>query len=78
VSYSNWPNSEVPRRAIKAAASEDLPSRLTPLEAFRKLQQSLKLTNRQVEKWTREVHRQRAARSAKLRSRDKPVAFFAP
>jgi len=59
--------SEVLRRAIKAAANADLPSPLKPLEAFRKLQQSLKLTRPQVEKWTREVRRERAATSAKLR-----------
>ena len=59
--------SEVLRRAIKSAGSEDFRPPLKPLEAFRKLQQSLKLTNPQIEKWTREVRRERAATSAKLR-----------
>jgi hypothetical protein len=63
--------SEVLRRAIKTAASEDLPPPLKPLEAFRKLQQSLQLNKPQVEKWTREVRRERIASSAKLRWRKK-------
>lgn len=56
--------SEVLRRAIDAVAREQAAAAPSPLEALDQLQQSLKLSASEAEKWSREVRQERAKSSA--------------
>jgi hypothetical protein len=69
---SRWQvsKSEVLRRVIKQASEETMTT-LSPLQAFRKLQQNLGLTDKQIEQWSRDVRRERVASSIKHEWRSK-------
>lgn len=65
------PKSEVLRRAIDKAAREDTAISATPLDALKKLQQSIHLTSKELEVWAGESRRERLASSRKREWRRK-------
>lgn len=61
--------SEVLRRAIRIAASEDTTTRSVALDALDRLQSSLRERNVDTAEWARELKAERRATAPRLRSR---------
>jgi len=57
--------SEVLRRAIEVVARDQLGEATPPLQALDELQKSVKLSRQETDKWSREVHNERAKTSAR-------------